>query len=241
MLVWMATTAGAWLLVAERSFGLLWIDEAARSTAVWHVHPGLNRLMAGLTSLGEDLLILTAFGAVALRSHRARGAPWGRFFLLVMAGALVLDNAVKPLVGRTRPPFEQLVGGKGASFPSGHAVAATALLFALAVYLSSGRRVRVRTIFWAVALAGSLLMGVSRVYLGVHWPTDAIAGIALGATWTLMCVRSQGVTASPSYCSDAGSGSSSSGGPRSSSTAAEKRGSSGDSSVSRRDRISGVG
>jgi hypothetical protein len=61
-------------------------------------------------------------------------------------------------------------------------------------YLASGRAPKVRTCIWAIALLGSVLMGVTRVYLGVHWPTDVIAGMVLGAVWTAACARSQEVT-----------------------------------------------
>jgi membrane-associated phospholipid phosphatase len=193
-LIAIATLAGTLVFAMQKASGPSWVDEAARAVIPLHVHSSINRVMTWITDLGGEIILLSAFGALALWSHRARGALWARFFTVVMAGALALDNVVKPLVGRPRPVLDQLVGGRGESFPSGHATATTALLVAVAYYLTSGRAPRVRALIWAMALLGSLLMGVTRVYLGVHWPTDVIAGMVLGAGWAMLCARSQQVS-----------------------------------------------
>jgi membrane-associated phospholipid phosphatase len=198
-----ATLGGMLLFGVQEATGVSWVDGAARSVVSLHVHPSINRLMIGITSLGEEIYLFLAFSALALWSYRTRGAPWPRFFSLVMVGALALDNLVKPLVGRPRPILDQLVGGRGASFPSGHATATTALLLAVGFYLASGKTPRVRTCIWITAFLGSVLMAVTRVYLGVHWPTDVIAGLVLGAAWTVMCARSQEITKGLTFLSRA--------------------------------------
>jgi membrane-associated phospholipid phosphatase len=193
VLIAIAALAGALVFAMQKAAGPSWVDEAARAVVPLHVHSGLNRVMTWITDLGGEIILLSAFGALALWSHRAGGALWARFFMVVMVGALTLDNIVKPMVGRPRPVLDQLVGGRGESFPSGHATATTALLFAVAYCLTSGRSPRTRVLIWAAASLGSLLMGATRVYLGVHWPTDVIAGMALGAGWAMLCARSQHV------------------------------------------------
>jgi membrane-associated phospholipid phosphatase len=193
-LIAIAAFAGTLVFAMQKASGPSWMDEAARAVVPLHVHSWINRVMTWITDLGGEIILLSAFGALALWSHRARGALWARFFTVVMVGALALDNVVKPLVGRPRPVLDQLVGGRGASFPSGHATATTALLFAAAYYFTAGRAPRARALIWAAALLGSLLMGVTRVYLGVHWPTDVVAGMVLGAGWTMLCARSQHVS-----------------------------------------------
>jgi undecaprenyl-diphosphatase len=192
-LIAIATLVGTLVYAMQMASGPSWVDEAARAVVPLHVHSWINRVMTWITDLGGEIILLSVFGSLALWSHRARGALWARFFAVVMAGALALDNVVKPLVGRPRPVLDQLVGGRGESFPSGHATATTALLFAVAYYLTPGRSPRARTLIWTAALLGSVLMGVTRVYLGVHWPTDVIAGMVLGAGWTVLCARSQQV------------------------------------------------
>ena len=193
-LIAMATLAGTLVFAMQEALGPSWVDEAARAVVPLHVHSSINRVMTWITDLGGEIILLSAFGALALWSYRVRGALWARFFAVVMAGALVLDNVVKPLVGRPRPALDQLVGGRGESFPSGHATATTALLFAVAYYLTAGRGPRTRALTWSMAFLGSLVMGVTRVYLGVHWPTDVIVGFVLGGGWTMLCARSQHVT-----------------------------------------------
>src|SRR5919106_6239190 len=193
-LIAIATLAGTLVYAMQKASGPSWVDEVARAVVPLHVNAWINRVMTWITDLGGEIILLAVFGALVLWSHRARGALWTRFFVVVMAGALALDNVVKPLVGRPRPVLDQLVGGRGESFPSGHATATTALMFAVAYYLTSGRSPRTRALTWAMALLGSLLMGVTRVYLGVHWPTDVIAGVVLGGGWTMLCARSQRVS-----------------------------------------------
>jgi membrane-associated phospholipid phosphatase len=112
-------------------------------------------------------------------------------------GGLALDNIIKPLVGRPRPIFDQLVNGRGPSWPSGHTTGTTALLVALAIYASAGGGRGLRVAVWTAALAGSILMGITRVYLGVHWPTDVMAGVILGIAWAVACARSLRVDAIP--------------------------------------------
>lgn len=191
-LVAVASLTGVLIFGFQKATGLSWVDGAARLVIPLHAHSWINHLMAGVTSLGGEVYLFLAFGALAMWTYRARDTRWARF-TVVMIGALALDNLVKPLVGRPRPVFDQLVGGRGASFPSGHATATTALLFAAAYYLASGRAPRARAPIWTTAVCGSVLMGVSRVYLGVHWPSDVIAGMVLGAGWTVSCARSQQV------------------------------------------------
>ena len=183
--------AGTALLWAQTEGKISSIDRTARSVPALHANQELNTLMVAVTSFGEEIMLLAAFGLLTAIAHRRRGARWGRFFAVAGVGAMVLDNAIKPLVGRARPSFDQLVGGRGDAFPSGHVTATTALLFAIALYSSVGKEVRARTLIWGSAAAGSLLMAISRVYVGVHWPTDVLAGLALGAAWISLCASSQ--------------------------------------------------
>jgi membrane-associated phospholipid phosphatase len=167
-----------------------WMDGAARTIPGLHDHAVLNAVAVGITAFGEESTLAVSFLGLTIYAYRTRGRWWGHFFMMVMVGALALDNLVKPLVGRARPSFEQLVAGRGPSFPSGHVIGTTALLVAIA-FFSSARDARAqRYALWVAAAAGSVLMGLSRVYLGVHWPTDVIAGAVLGAGWTFISLRS---------------------------------------------------
>jgi undecaprenyl-diphosphatase len=106
-----------------------------------------------------------------------------------VAGAVAVHSIVGSVVGRTRPPAALSIGEYGgASFPSGHAVAAVACYGMLAVVLSAGRSFRFGVAVWIGAALVILLVGASRVYLGAHWLTDVLGGYALGGTWVAVLV-----------------------------------------------------
>jgi membrane-associated phospholipid phosphatase len=96
-------------------------------------------------------------------------------------------NLIKLLVDRARPAIDQLTGFASSSFPSGHATAAAAGLAACAFLL--GRRRSAVTKARLAALAAGLAASVAatRVFLGVHWFTDVLAGIAVGWAWLAVC------------------------------------------------------
>ncbi len=111
------------------------------------------------------------------------------FFLAATVGALILSNVLKLALDRPRPdlvPHGAMV--YTSSFPSAHAMqsAATYLtLGALLARVQTRRKIKVLVAVTAVLI--TVLVGVSRVYLGVHWPTDVLAGWTAGAAWALLC------------------------------------------------------
>ena len=151
---------------------LQWIEENLRTTF-------LNNVMVIYTSLGNGgaVFILTGAVLLALRSTRRTGAS---ILTSLGLGALATNLILKPLISRTRPwevidLLEPLVTSSDLnSFPSGHTTAAFA--FAVAVCASEKKK-------WikAAALAAAALMGGSRVYVGVHYPTDVLGGAVVGS------------------------------------------------------------
>lgn len=104
---------------------------------------------------------------------------------LSLGGAMLLSDLVKLLVSRPRPPVEHLQAVGGPSFPSVHATQASAFWFALVFVLRAAGGSRVATaVAAALALALVLAVAASRVYLGVHYPADVVAGLLLGTGWT---------------------------------------------------------
>jgi membrane-associated phospholipid phosphatase len=194
LLVAIAWASGAILVRIEHGAAYLWIDRVSINIVGLHTHTALNRVMTGITFLGRDPCLLVFYGGLVLWSYRTRGVASVRYLTVVMVGGLAFDNLIKPLVGRPRPAFDPLILAPGASFPSGHATATTAMLVAVGLLVSAGKPARIQTVVWIAVAAGSVLMAFTRVYLGVHWPTDVAAGIALGAAWALLCWRSQDMT-----------------------------------------------
>jgi undecaprenyl-diphosphatase len=116
--------------------------------------------------------------------------PRCRAVAIAVAAAAVarplLEFVLKEVVGRARPDLSRMVNGTGYSFPSGHVMAAVALWGLLPVVV--GLYTRRRALWWAsVAFAATiiLLVAASRVYLGVHWFSDALAGLLLGSFFLL--------------------------------------------------------
>lgn len=143
------------------------------------------------TALGDAqfLLPLTLAGTVLLLLRR----DWGGASLLVaitLSGRLLVALQ-KGWTGRIRPEdHHHLVETQSLAFPSAHAANATLVLLSLALLLPRGPGARTAAIWAAVWLA--LAVGASRVMLGVHWPSDVIAGWSFGLFWTLLLLRLSG-------------------------------------------------
>lgn len=151
--------------------------------------PWLTLAMREVTALGSipvlGLLTLMALGYLVLnRRWRAVG-----LLLLSLPGGLLVNTVLKLGFGRPRPELvPQLMDVQTASFPSGHAMLSVIGFLTLGALLATGmerRRHRAYILTMAVLLA--LLVGGSRVWLGVHWPTDVLAGWCLGAAWAMGC------------------------------------------------------
>ena len=142
-----------------------------------------------LTALGgltvAPIVGVAVAGVLLLVGRRAQAL----FVVIVGGGAIILFNIVKEIVQRPRPelvPHAVPVGNY--SFPSGHATLSAALYLTLGVMLAASQRrlsLRLYTLVLAVMLVAAI--GFSRVYLGVHWPSDILAGWTLGASWALIC------------------------------------------------------
>ncbi len=109
---------------------------------------------------------------------------------LSLGGAMLLADLIKLLVSRPRPPLEHLQAVTGSSFPSAHATQASAFWLSLVLVLraTGGSRTAI-CLAAAVALVIVAAVATSRVYLGVHYPSDVIAGIALGTGWAVFVSR----------------------------------------------------
>lgn len=107
-----------------------------------------------------------------------------------IAGADILSETLKVGFARPRPDLvAHVVEVSSASFPSGHAMVSAATYLTIGALLARVQeKKRVKTYIHATAVLLALMIGASRVYLGVHWPTDVLAGWCLGAAWSIFCV-----------------------------------------------------
>jgi undecaprenyl-diphosphatase len=149
----------------------------------------LRKTMVDLTALGGGpfLALLT----VAAAGFLAAARKWGMaaFVVLAIAGGGLAANVLKWIFVRARPDLvPHLVSVDSASFPSAHAMNSAVTFLTLGVLLSrSLEDRRLKAYLMGVAVLLTLIVGFSRVYLGVHWPTDVIAGWAVGAAWAILC------------------------------------------------------
>jgi undecaprenyl-diphosphatase len=150
--------------------------------------PMLLTLARVFTALGEPTTLIGACVVCALWLWHAGRGRLGLSLLVVALIGRGLSEIQKILVDRPRPSLEpHLVEVRTASFPSGHATSSMVFYLALAIALAGHTRWSRTAIGAAICL--SLLIGTSRVMLGVHWPSDVVAGWTTGALWVLIALR----------------------------------------------------
>lgn len=148
--------------------------------------PWLTRALRAGTLLGDSSLVLPVAVVVGALWRWRRGDWWAMVLLVVgYLGSGAVYSAVKFLVARARPVGDLVLGAAtGGAFPSGHTTNATVLYLGLLLVALATERGRRSDVPLAV-VSGALIVVVasSRVYLGVHWATDVIGGLVLGALW----------------------------------------------------------
>ena len=169
------------------------VDQPVALFFVAHREPWLTRLMQDLTNLGSVRLLLPLIVLVGV-GWWLRRRTWRPLALLAAAylGADLAFNAVKELVQRPRPPAGILLKPvTGPSFPSGHATQAVAVYGMLAALAAAATSSWARKVgAWAAAVVIVGVVAVSRLYLGAHWLTDVLGGLALGAAWLFALLTS---------------------------------------------------
>ena len=159
---------------------LLWIHQFS--------HPWLDQIMLMITRLGNPSVVipLTFIGlGWLLRQRKWRIAA---IFALNCVGGAVLSTGLKVFFGKPRPQlWPQLITETTYSFPSGHALGSM-VLYGFSSYLLAQQFPMQRR--WIYGVATLLIGGIgfSRLYLGVHWPTDVIAGYSVGFLWISVCI-----------------------------------------------------
>lgn len=162
----------------------------SRSNLSDPIGPGwFEEMMRDFTALGGVavliMLTLTVIGFLVLvRKRRV-----AMLVAIAVASGMLLSSVLKWGFDRPRPDLvPQISVVYTQSFPSGHAMLSAVVYLTIGVLLARTQpEPRVKIYLLCVATAATLLVGTSRVYLGMHWPTDVLAGWTMGASWALLC------------------------------------------------------
>ena len=152
--------------------GPAWFEEAVRD----------------VTSLGSfsvlGIFVVVVFAYLLLVGKQRTG--W--FMVFAVVGGTIISTVLKMLFDRPRPDLTGVTEVFTASFPSGHATVSAVVFLTIGAMLAEATpEQRLKLFYIATAVLLTVLVGASRIYLGVHYPTDVLAGWSLGAAWALLC------------------------------------------------------
>ena len=180
-----AVLATLWLAMLTVGAGP--VDDALLTSMYVGTNPLLLRIARGFTFLGDWSVVIVVSVAAAIGLLIGRGWRYGLAVFLVTMVGRSLVTAQKYGIERLRPDAqEHLVSVSTPSFPSGHAAGSMIVYLTIALVLTSGTRWKWSAI--GIALFLSFCIGLSRVMLGVHWPTDVIGGWAFGLMWVMLAL-----------------------------------------------------
>lgn len=180
-LAMVALAVFGWLALAVFMGATLLFDIAARDLVHTWASPLLTSVMWAATHLGEPIFLIPLTLLVAWRLGAAHRWPAARLLAIATLGAWALSEILKLVFHRTRPAaFFGYQEPSSYSFPSGHAMVSICFYGALAMILAVHTSPSRRKLWYAAAAVIVLLVGFSRLYLGVHYLTDVMAGYALG-------------------------------------------------------------
>ncbi len=164
---------------------VLWFDGPVRGAVHAWASPRLTYAMRGITWLGSEAVLLPLAAILVWRLVAAGRKRAAVLLVVASAGGEILDQILKAIFRRPRPEaFFGYPDPIGFSFPSGHSVASCCFYGVTAAILASRIPSRAgKAAVWAAASSVVLAVGTSRVYLGVHYPSDVLAGYAAAVVW----------------------------------------------------------
>lgn len=150
--------------------------------------PQLDNLMLALTRLGNPTWVVTIVIGTLVWLGSKRQYSEVVMFTIALLGAWILNTGMKLFFAKPRPElWPRLIPEISFSFPSGHALGSM-VLYGVLAYLLSRLFPEKSSIFYSAAAVVIGAIGLSRLYLGVHWPTDVIAGYGIGLLWLITSI-----------------------------------------------------
>jgi undecaprenyl-diphosphatase len=174
----------AWLAQAVLQGGAEQFDDGVRMLVRQHASPALTAVMRAFSFLGSPLFLIPLGILVFIRFVRTGRPRMAALFVITVVGAEILDQVLKLAFHRPRPAAFFGTTPLTYSFPSGHSLVSCAfygVLTALAAIPTESRLQR--SIYWTSAALLIAMIGLSRIYLGVHYPSDVLAGYAAALVW----------------------------------------------------------
>ena len=162
-------------------------DESVRAYVHSYASPVLTEAMRVFSFLGSTLFLvllgIIIVGIFYYLKHRHAAI----IFTITTLGASILITSLKYAFHRARPePFFNTILPSSDSFPSGHSLGSFCFYLSLAAILNNRvEKFRLKILIWIIAAAIVLLIGISRIYLGVHYPSDVLAGFVVGFIWVI--------------------------------------------------------
>ena len=165
-------------------------DDAVLRWLGAHHTPLLTTIMTEVTPLGTGIVVLTVVGITTAFLWHTEHKHSARMLLAATAGNILLNNILKLFFDRERPSiFEWGTHAASSSFPSGHAMSATVVYGTVAYLLARlQKHAWSRTITLLLAVIMIVLICLTRLYLGVHYPSDVLGGIIIGLAWSGFCM-----------------------------------------------------
>jgi undecaprenyl-diphosphatase len=173
----------AWLGNEVLAGDTLRFDQAIRSWVHQFASTGMTRAMHAISLLGYEILLVEVVIAfmVFAKFRWKRAALW---LAIAMIGSVLLDLALKYAYHRVRPAAFFGSPAKYYSFPSGHALSSLCFYGVMAGLLSARTKSAwLRVVIWVIAAVLIVAVGISRIYLGVHYPSDVLAGYLAATVW----------------------------------------------------------
>lgn len=166
------TTVTAFFREGDDPWGPMWLEEAMRDVTA----------MGSFTILGFLLIVAVLYLSLSGKGRTAI------FVAFAVIGGTIISTGLKMVFDRPRPDVEAATRVFTASFPSGHATVSAVVYLTLGLLLAEAMSRRpLKIYFICLGVFMTLAVGISRIYIGVHYPTDVIAGWSLGTAWALVC------------------------------------------------------
>ncbi len=193
---------GIWLIFYLAILGIVawlstevWEKEAFsfdRSLLIWihqFANPQIDRVMLFITSLGDPPTVITIFLMMIFWLSMERRYTDGIRFSIACVGGVIINQVMKLFFAKPRPElWTRLIREYSFSFPSGHAVGAM-VVYGFIAYILAKEFQQFQRPIYTVGTVLVAAIGLSRLYLGVHYPTDIIAGYGVGLLWLTTCLK----------------------------------------------------